>query len=145
MLPCRGCLLQCWMRHEQVPHDSLKCLGMWSHALGIDRRYHNDCLSEPRREAAVASDDTNDHGSDLARVLERLDQVGTDVRLAIAAAHRQDEYDISLSKPAAFQRRGKYRAPAVIVRACRQLGHVISGRIRLESGQLAKVVDRVRA
>ena len=51
----------------------------------------------------------------------------------------------SCAQPAALQPGDEHRLPALVVGARRQLRHVVGRRVGLEAGELAEVVDGVRA
>ena len=54
------------MRHEQVPDDGLERLAVRRHGVRIHGRHDDAGVGDRRRVAAVAADDADDGGADLA-------------------------------------------------------------------------------
>lgn len=108
-----------------------------------ERRDHDAFLGNASREAAVSSDDAEDPGPCVVRVLEGTDEVRRDVPFGVAASHGEDEHRVVGPKPRAGEPGGENTLPAVIVDAGRQLGDVVRGRVGLELAELSEVVHGV--
>ena len=143
-LPLGGRRLQRRMRDQQVPDDGLKLLGVRRDRCGIHRRYDDARVGDPRGVPAVAADDPEDRAADASCELERLHQILADVALGAAAADREHEHGVLAAQTAFEQPRGEHRVPAFVVRARRQLRHVVGRRVGFEPRELAKIVDGVR-
>ena len=133
------------MRHEQVPDNRLKCLGVRRDGVWIDRRNDDAIIGHPGGIAAVAADDANDLGPHLPGIIERRYQVGADIFLGAAAANRKNTQHVARLEPADFEPLHKDGCPAFVVGARGQLGDVIGRRVGLDAGQLPKIIDGVRA
>src|SRR4051794_9203259 len=84
--PLGFCLLYLWVRDEKVPHDGLKRLRVRGGVDGIYRRNDHAGIRAPRREAAIAANDAHDGRAGGFGVLQRSDEIGTDVFFEISAA-----------------------------------------------------------
>ena len=128
-----------------MPDDRLKRLAVRRHGFGIDGRDDHAGIRDLRGIAPIASDDADNGGADAPRVLQRAHEVGADVLLDAAAAHREHEHAVFAAQPAAGQPGGEYRVPALVVRPGGELRNVVGRGVGLEAGQLPEVVDGVRA
>ena len=74
-------------------------------------------------------------------VAECLDEVCTDVFFEVATADREDEDGVALAKTAAGEPARVASVPAIVVDARGQLANVVGGRVALDAGYFAEVVD----
>lgn len=123
---------------------ALKGLGMWRHILWVHGRDNHTCIRHLRSIAPIAPDNAQNARTYLLRVLQRQNQVWTDIPFYIPTADRKDEHNILLPQTAGAQPFLKYACPSLVVRACGQLGNVVSWRVGFDSGKLAKVIDGMR-
>ena len=79
------------MRDQQVPDDGLERFGMRRDRFRVHRRNDAASVRRLRRVAAIAPDDARDLRADGLGIFDRLNEVGADVLLQIAAADREDE------------------------------------------------------
>ena len=107
-------------------------VGMTTHASAT-------CLVYPPSRPTIAED----LRADLARELERADEVHADVLLPVAAADAEDEDAVLLAQPRALEPLGEAGVPPLVVHPRGELGDVVGRRVGLEAADLAEVVDRV--
>ena len=79
----------------------------------------------------------------LLRQLDRVDQVGRDVLLPIAAAHREDEKGVAFGEARSAEPLRKARVPSLVIDPRGELRHVVGRRVGLEAADLPEVVDGV--
>src|SRR5262245_3925438 len=132
------------MRDEEVPHDSLKGFGVWSHPVGTHGRYDDDGVGRASRESAVPADHADDRGADRSRHLDRGNEVGADLPVAISSAHREHEDDVGSRETTPSEPRGEHRLPALVIRPRGELSHVVCWAVGFKARDLSKVVDGMR-
>src|SRR5438067_1234095 len=132
------------MRHEQMPDNRLPCLGVRRDERSVHGGYDHDSVSMLGRVAPVTPDDTENIASNRSSQPHRVDDVDADALLFISAANRKDEDRIARTETAAAQPGGERVVPTLVVDAGGELGDIVCGRVALDAGDLAKVVDGVR-
>src|SRR5947207_886493 len=86
----------------------------------------------------------SDRCTDLPSVLERPDDIRAHVTLHAPASHRKDEHHVLGRQAACLQPVSEDGFPTIVVDTRRKLGDVVRGRIRLDPGNLAEIINRVR-
>ena len=132
------------MRDQQMPDHRLKRFRVRRHGRSVHGRDNHARVGDPRRKPAIAADDAENRGANRSRVLERVHQSVADVPFTAAAPNGKHEHAIVCAEAAFSQPGGEHRVPPFVVRASRQLGHVIGRRVRFEPRELAEIIDRVR-
>ena len=95
--------------------------------------------------AAVAAHDSENGRSGLFRILQRKHKIRAHVALKVPAANGKYQYAIFRVQTAAFEPCGENGIPPFVIRARRQLRHVIGRGIGFEAAKLAEIVDCVAA
>ena len=86
--------LQLGMRDQQVPNDGLERFRMRRDRFRVHRRNDAAGVRRLRRIASIASDDARDLRADALGIFDRLNEIGADVLLQVAAANREDEESV---------------------------------------------------
>ena len=77
------------MGNQEVPNNRLKRFGVRSYSRGIDNGDEYAGIRDLRSIASIPTNNATYRGTDLARVVESTDEVGTDVFPRISAADRK--------------------------------------------------------
>ena len=77
--------------------------------------------------------------------IDRLDDIGTDLALGIAAADRIDQDRILIAEVTGVEPCCKHRIPSLVIGACGELRDVVDGAVGFDPAELAKVIDGVAA
>src|SRR5687767_14462399 len=128
-----------------MPDNRLERLGMWRHARRVHRWDDDHAITDFLGVAAVAPDYAEYLEPALLRFLETRDDVRADVLLEISATHGEHKYRVLCVGVACPQPGCEHRVPAFVVGTRSELGHIVRRRIRLDSAQLAEVIDRMAA
>ena len=112
-----------------MPNDGLERFRMRRDRLRVHRRNDAAGVRRLRRIASIAPDDACDLGADALGIFDRLDEIGADVLLQVAAAYGEDKESVLRLKLADLQPLGEDRRPSLIVGARGQLRNVVGRRI----------------
>src|SRR5690349_19477786 len=118
------------MRDEQMPEHRLERFRMRSDVSGVYDRNNHAGMGDTRRVTAVLADDTNDARALFLRELEGDDEVRRNVLREISAADGENKNTVAVVQPRTRQPFGKYGRPTLVIGACRELGNIVSWRIR---------------
>ena len=77
-----------------MPDDGLERFGMRRDRFRVHRRNDAAGVRRLRRIASIAPDDAGDLRADALRIFDRLNEIGADVLLQVAAADREDEQGV---------------------------------------------------
>src|SRR5579863_10160317 len=127
-----------------MPDDRLEGLGMRCNAGRIDGRNDYRSIRQPCGIAAIAAEDAYDFGTYRPGMLDCCYQVRTDIPVNIAASHRQYKHGILAAESADFEPADEAAFPSLVVDASGEFRNVVGWCITLDSGQFAKIVDRMR-
>src|SRR5262245_15812998 len=95
--------------------------------------------------AAVATDDSKDARAARLGQVDGLHNIRTNIALGIAASDRVDQDCILLAQLADLEPSCEDGIPSLIVRASRQLRHVIHRAVGFDATQLPEIVHGVTA
>ena len=132
------------MRDQEMPHDGLERFRVRRHPLGVHGGHDHRDLGYLGGVATIPAHDAADRCTDLPSVLERPDDIRAHVTLHAPASHRKDEHHVLGRQPACLQPVSEDGFPTIVVDTRRKLGDVVRGRIRLDPGNLAEIINRVR-
>ena len=111
--------------------------------LRIHCRDNNTSVRDACRESSVSSHDAADFRADLPGVLQSAYQIRADITLGIPAANREDKHRIVLAQLTSLQPVAICSVPSVIVDTRCEFRDIVSGGVAFDTGNFAKVVDRV--
>ena len=88
------------MRDEQMPDHRLKGFRVRRYSVGIDRWHDRDGVADFCRVTPIAADDTEYLCPDLLGILQRTNQIGTDILFEVAATDGKYEDRVGRLEPA---------------------------------------------
>jgi hypothetical protein len=133
------------MADQAVPDHSLEGLRQRCDPIWIDLGNHDDHVAMPGGMAAVPAHDAEHFGRPRLGQIDRLDDVGADIALGIAAADRVDQDGVLVVEAADLEPRRKDRVPALVIGARGELRDVVYRAVGFYSAQLAKIIDGMTA
>ena len=98
-----------------MPDDALKRLGVWRNVVGIHGRHDDAYIRRLCRISAVSPDHAKYRRAHFLTILDRPDEVRTDVLFQISPAHGKDYDAIFFPQSAPFQPIREDVGPAFIV------------------------------
>src|SRR5215469_3193354 len=110
---------------------------------GVYGGYYHTGISHPCRVSTVPAHHTDDSAAYRLGQLKSGHKVGTDVLFQISSTHGKHKYQVTCIQVTGSKPGIKYSGPSFIVSPCGQFGNIIGGRIRFNTHNLAKVIDRV--
>src|SRR5215475_13421596 len=116
---------------------------MRRHCLGVHGWYDNTRVRHTGCKPAIAPDNATYACAHRPGKLQRTDQVEAHASLGIPTTYGKDEDGISGAETAPLEPIGERSIPAIVVDAGSELRNVVRWRVGLESGNLAKVINRV--
>ncbi len=131
------------MRYKEMPENSLEGLRVRSHVFRIDRWDDYARVGDLSRIASIASDNSDDGGPGLLRVLQRENEIRAHITLQASAANGENEHTIVGIQAATLQPGGENRVPTLVVCSRGQFGDVVCGRISLKAAELPEIIHRV--
>jgi hypothetical protein len=138
-LPFRLPALQGWMADQAVPEHGLEGLGQGRDPARVDLGDEDDHI------AVLGAHDPEYFCRARLGQIDRVDDVGADLALGIAAADGVDQDRVLIPELTGVEPCGKDRVPSLVIGAGGEFGDVIDGAVDFDPAELAKVVDGVAA
>ena len=126
-----------------MPNHRLKGFRMRSHRRRIDDGNKYAGIGDLARVTSNVADNSADGGTDLPRVVERMDEVGTDVFRRIPTTDGKYKDHVYAAQATSAQPIRVTGLPAVIVDPRGEFRHVIRSRVSFDLRDFAKVANRM--
>lgn len=140
-LPCSCPHRQRRVRHQQVPDDRLKGLGVGRQPLRGSTPDDDAVIGLNGGYTVVSPNHPNNERATLLGQLDGIHEAHAHVVLSRAAPDGEDEEGVSRRQPGALEPLAVGDIPPLIVDPCSQLGHVVAWCVALEIANLPEVVD----